>query len=51
MLLVDSSKFRSSSGAIVCALDEIDVVVTDRGIDESSAEAVRKAGARLVIAN
>jgi len=51
VLLVDSSKFRSSSGAIVCALDEIDVVVTDRGIDESSAEAVRKAGARLVIAN
>lgn len=32
ILLIDSSKFRSSSGAIVCGLEEIDIVITDAGI-------------------
>ena len=32
ILLVDSSKFHSSSGAIVCALDEVDTLITDAGI-------------------
>jgi DeoR family ulaG and ulaABCDEF operon transcriptional repressor len=32
VLLVDSSKFASSSGAIVCGLDEVDVLITDDGI-------------------
>ena len=31
ILLVDSSKFASSSGAIVCGLDEVDVLVTECG--------------------
>ena len=51
VLLVDSSKFGSSSGAIVCGLDEIDIVITDKGIDEASAAAVRAAGVRLIIAS
>jgi DeoR family ulaG and ulaABCDEF operon transcriptional repressor len=29
ILLVDSSKFQSQSGAIVCSLDDIDVLITD----------------------
>ena len=29
ILLVDSSKFGASSGAIVCGLEEIDTVITD----------------------
>src|SRR6202007_2530398 len=34
VLLVDSSKFKSSSGAIVCSLDEVDILVTDSEISE-----------------
>lgn len=33
ILLVDSSKFQSQSGTIVCSLDEIDVIITDDGIE------------------
>lgn len=50
ILLVDSSKFQSSSGAIVCALDEVDVLITDQGIAPETAEAIRQAGVRLLIA-
>jgi DeoR family transcriptional regulator, ulaG and ulaABCDEF operon transcriptional repressor len=50
ILLVDSSKFASSSGAIVCGLDEVDVLITDSGIDPVMAEQVRKHGVKLVIA-
>jgi DeoR family ulaG and ulaABCDEF operon transcriptional repressor len=50
ILLVDSSKFRSSSGAIVCGLDEIDVVITDEGIEDASASIVESAGVRLIVA-
>lgn len=50
ILLVDSSKFRSSSGAIVCGLDEVDVVVTDDGIPQEMAEQLREAGVRVVVA-
>ena len=50
ILLVDSSKFRSSSGAIVCGLDEVDVVVTDAGIPAEMAEQLREAGVRVVVA-
>lgn len=32
ILLVDSSKFRTQSGTIVCGLDEIDLIITDAGI-------------------
>lgn len=50
ILLVDSTKFRSSSGTIVCGLDEVDIVITDAGISPEQAEAVRNAGPRLIIA-
>jgi DeoR family ulaG and ulaABCDEF operon transcriptional repressor len=50
ILLVDSSKFVSSSGAIVCGLDEVDVLITDGGISEGQADMVRAAGVRLIIA-
>jgi DeoR family ulaG and ulaABCDEF operon transcriptional repressor len=50
ILLVDSSKFASSSGTIVCALDEVDVLVTDSAIPPELAEVVRASGVRLVIA-
>ncbi|MBT0671677.1 DeoR/GlpR transcriptional regulator, partial [Novosphingobium profundi] len=50
ILMVDSSKFTSSSGAIVCGLEEIDVLITDAGIPESARESVEAAGVTLVIA-
>lgn len=49
VLLVDSTKFTSSSGAIVCGLDEIGTVVTDTGIPPAMAERLRALGVRLVI--
>lgn len=50
ILLVDSSKFAQSSGAIVCGLDEVDVLVTDAGIAPGMADMVEGAGVQLVIA-
>ena len=50
ILLVDSSKFVSSSGAIVCGLDEVDILITDPGIAPDQAAMLREAGVRLIIA-
>jgi DeoR family transcriptional regulator, ulaG and ulaABCDEF operon transcriptional repressor len=50
ILLVDSSKFAESSGAIVCGLDEVDVLITDCGIDTHFAKRVEAAGVRLIVA-
>lgn len=50
IVLVDSSKFASPSGIVVCDLDQIDVLVTDSGISAEHREMVEAAGARLVLA-
>jgi DeoR family transcriptional regulator, ulaG and ulaABCDEF operon transcriptional repressor len=50
VLLVDSSKFASSSGTIVCALDEVDIVVTDAGIDAEMRRVLERAGVELIVA-
>jgi len=50
ILLVDSGKFVSSSGTIVCGLDEVDVLVTDTGIAPDHAAMVKAAGVELVVA-
>jgi len=50
ILLVDSSKFASSSGAIVCALEEVDIVITDAGIPEPAERMLREAGVKLILA-
>jgi DeoR family ulaG and ulaABCDEF operon transcriptional repressor len=50
IVLVDSSKFDGPSGHVVCALSEIDVVVTDAGIGSEHSKMLEKAGVRLVIA-
>jgi DeoR family ulaG and ulaABCDEF operon transcriptional repressor len=49
ILLVDSSKFRSQSGTIVCGLDEIDTVITDSGIAPDMAKSLQDAGVKLVV--
>ncbi|MEO6718066.1 MAG: DeoR/GlpR family DNA-binding transcription regulator [Novosphingobium sp.] len=50
ILLVDSSKFHSSSGAIVCRLDEVDVLITDEGIGAQAKDIICEAGIRLIVA-
>jgi DeoR family ulaG and ulaABCDEF operon transcriptional repressor len=50
ILLVDSSKFTTRSGTIVCELGEVDTLITDAGIPASAAAAIREAGVNLVIA-
>jgi len=50
IVLVDSSKFDGSSGHVVCALSEIDVLVTDAGIATEHVKMLEKAGVRLIVA-
>lgn len=50
IVLVDSSKFTSSSGAIVCGLDEIGTIVTDPGIPRDMAARLSDHGVRVIIA-
>lgn len=50
ILLVDSSKFQSSSGQVVCELQEVDIVVTDKNIDDTARAMIEGAGVRLLIA-
>ena len=50
-IFLDSSKFSSSSGAIVCGLEEIDVLVTDEAIGEEMARIVQEAGVELIKAS
>lgn len=50
VLLVDSSKFQSSSGHVVCGLDEVDVIVTDSDISDDARAMIEEAGVRLVVA-
>lgn len=50
ILLVDSSKFETRSGTIVCELGEIDTLITDPNIAPTAADMVRAAGVNLVIA-
>lgn len=51
VLLVDSSKFATSSGAIVCGLDEVDVLITDDGITGEVRAMVEDVGVRIIIAD
>ena len=50
ILLVDSSKFALSSGAIVCSMDEIDILITDAGIGREAVQHIEAAGVKLIIA-
>lgn len=51
ILLVDSSKFEGPSGNVVCALDEVDIVVTDAGIKDAHAKLLEAAGVDVIIAS
>ena len=49
ILLVDSSKFAGSSGAVVCALDEVDIVITDSGVSDLQVGMLKNAGAEVIV--
>jgi DeoR family ulaG and ulaABCDEF operon transcriptional repressor len=49
ILLVDTSKFQISSGAIVCELGEIDIIVTAGSVPEYVHDLVRKNGIELIV--
>lgn len=48
--LVDSSKFRSHAGLSLCALEQVDHVITDDGITRAERALLRKAGVEVTIA-
>lgn len=50
ILLVDSSKFHSSSGHVVCELNEVDTVITDEGIDKKHLKMLEAADVKVVLA-
>ena len=50
VLLADSSKFGQQALAKLCAIEEIDVVVSDAGLTDEHRKAVRDAGCELVVA-
>ncbi|MBC2666782.1 DeoR/GlpR transcriptional regulator [Novosphingobium flavum] len=50
ILLVDSTKFRTQSGTIVCGLDEVDTVITD-ALPPQMEEVLLAAGVRVMIAS
>lgn len=49
VVLVDSSKFRSRGGLILCPLSRIHTVITDDGIDRKAVEMCRDAGVEVRI--
>jgi DeoR family ulaG and ulaABCDEF operon transcriptional repressor len=49
ILMVDSSKFTSRSGAIVCGLDEIDTVITDAGVRDETRRLLEAREIRLIV--
>lgn len=48
--LVDSSKFDAPAGHVLCALEDVDVLITDSGIRDADAKMVEHAGVRLIVA-
>jgi DeoR family ulaG and ulaABCDEF operon transcriptional repressor len=50
IVLADSSKFRTSAAFLVCALDEIDVVVTDAAIRPSDVDMLETRDVEVIIA-
>lgn len=51
IVLVDHTKFHGPSGNLVCALDEVDIVVTDSGVDDKDVAMLAAAGIKVIIAS
>ncbi len=50
IVLVDSSKFAAQSGHVVCELDEIDVIITDKDISPLHVAMARDRGIEVIVA-
>ena len=51
VVLADSSKFRRRASSLVfCALEDVDVLVTDEGVDDASVATLEAAEVRVVVA-
>ncbi len=50
VVAADSSKAGRRAFARICAADEVDVLVTDAGIDQAQSEGLAEAGVRVVLA-
>jgi DeoR family ulaG and ulaABCDEF operon transcriptional repressor len=50
IVLVDSSKFRARSSLILCGLERVHTVITDRGIRDEERQMLETAGVHLVVA-
>ncbi len=50
ILLVDSTKFSASAAHVLCALEDIAIVVTDSGVADAVAQDVERAGPKLIVA-
>lgn len=51
IVLADSSKFRGSSGLVVCGLEEIDKIITDSGIETNHRKLLERSRVEVMIAN
>jgi DeoR family transcriptional regulator, ulaG and ulaABCDEF operon transcriptional repressor len=50
VLLADSSKFDVPSGHVVCALRDVDVLVTDAGISSANRKMLEDVGVQIIVA-
>jgi len=50
ILLADHTKFKGSSGNVVCGLDEVDIVVTDKGVRAEDVEMLKNADVEVIVA-
>ena len=50
IVLVDATKFDGPSGNVVCALDQIDTIITDDRINSTAVTDIKNAGVRLIVA-
>lgn len=48
VVLVDSTKFHARGSLIVCALERVDLIITDTGVTDRDAAMVETAGVRLL---
>ena len=51
IVLVDSSKFRASASFVVCDLDAIDVVITDRGVTDAETDMLKGHDIEVIVAH
>lgn len=49
VVVTDSSKFSKRAFASICPLSEIDVLITDKGVDPKTADEIRAAGVEIVL--